>query len=108
MPKPLFTSAGLCCRLDFLSRHYSADILGNIDMFNDLLLRNMYVAYDTPCDRLVSDPELLRGFTDDYCSRSGDFVEPASLSHHMLNLRRLGEAKKGLPRLRRRYRGRNA
>ena len=64
-------------------------------MFNDDLLRRMYVEYDIPCDRLVSNPEILTGFTGDYNSRTDEQVEPAELSHHLLNLRRRGEDKGG-------------
>jgi len=75
--------------------------------FDDGLLREMYIKYDTACDRLVSDPAQLLAFTQDYSERTGQQVEPARLSHRLLSLRKLGEAKGGLPRLRRAYHGRN-
>jgi hypothetical protein len=67
----------------------------------------MYTEYDIPCDRLVSNPSTLAAFAADYAQRTGHAVEQARIAHHMLNLRRLGEGKGGLPRLRRRYNGRN-
>ena len=74
--------------------------------FQDDVLRRMYRQYDTPCDRLVSDPDRLQEFAADYCSRTGKQVAVADLSHRLLNLRRLGEDNGGLPRLRRGYGGR--
>lgn len=75
--------------------------------FDNAILRQMYLEYDIPCDRLVSNPELLHRFTRDYANRAGNGAEAAQLAHHMLNLRRKGEAKGGLSRLRRTYNGRN-
>lgn len=74
---------------------------------NDTVLREMYVERNTPCDRLVSDPARLLSFVEDYAERTGQEVEPAELAHRLLALRKLGEAKGGLPRLRRKYNGRN-
>lgn len=76
-------------------------------MYDDSILRAMYTEYDIPCDRLVSDPAMFGPFASDYIERSGHEVEPAALAHHMLNLRRRGEANGGLRRLRRGYNGRN-
>jgi hypothetical protein len=75
--------------------------------FDDTVLKEMYVGYDTPCDRLVSDPSRLSAFVQDYRNRTGEQVDAAELAHRLLALRKLGEAKGGLPRLRRSYRGRN-
>jgi len=74
---------------------------------DDDILRHMYIEYDTPCDRLVSDPVSLQAFAEDYAQRAGQQVEAARVSHRLLTLRKLGEAKGGLPRLRRAYNGRN-
>lgn len=76
-------------------------------IFDDKLLIGMYVEYNITCDRLVSNPAVLQRFSQDYSGRIGKDVEPANLSHHLLNLRRLGEKSGGLPRLRRNYNGRN-
>jgi hypothetical protein len=75
--------------------------------FNDSVLKQMYIEYNTPCDPLVSDPARLLSFAEDYEERTGQQVEPAQLSHRLLTLRKLGEAKGGLPKLRRKYNGRN-
>jgi hypothetical protein len=74
---------------------------------DDDMLRDMYVEYNAPCDRLVSDPERLQSFAEDYAERTGQQVEAAQVSHRLLTLRKIGEAKGGLPRLRRDYHGRN-
>ena len=76
-------------------------------IFDDNVLKQMYVEYDTPCDSLVSDPASLLSFAEDYVERTGQQVEPVQVSHRLLNLRKLGEAKGGLPKLRRKYSGRN-
>lgn len=76
-------------------------------VFDDGVLKQMYVEYDTPCDPLVSDPSKLLSFAADYGERTGQQVEPAQVSHRLLTLRKLGEAKGGLPKIRRRYNGRN-
>jgi hypothetical protein len=78
-----------------------------MSIFDDDLLRQMYVDYDTPSDRLVSDPAKLRAFVDDYTERTGQQLEPSQIAHRLLTLRKLGEAKGGLTRLRRAYNGRN-
>jgi hypothetical protein len=74
---------------------------------DDSVLREMYVKDNVPCDRLVSDPERLFAFTQAYTDRTGEEIDAADLAHRLLTLRKLGEAKGGLPRLRRDYNGRN-
>ena len=76
-------------------------------LLDDNVLREMYIEYDTACDRLVSDPAKLLSFAEDYAERTGQQTRPAQVSHRLLTLRKLGEAKGGLPRLRRAYHGRN-
>ncbi|MFH1715742.1 MAG: hypothetical protein ABIF19_00190 [Planctomycetota bacterium] len=76
-------------------------------MFDDNVLKEMYIEYNTACDRLVSDPSRLLSFAEDYVQRTGQQVEAARLAHRLLTLRKLGEAKDGLPKLRRKYNGRN-
>jgi hypothetical protein len=76
-------------------------------VLDDNMLREMYVEYNTACDRLVSDPERLLSFTKDYSGRTGQQVEAVQVSQRLLTLRKLGAAKGGLPRLRRNYHGRN-
>ena len=43
-------------------------------MFDDDLLRTMYVEYDIPCDPLVRSPADIARFTSDYTHRSGHAV----------------------------------
>ena len=74
---------------------------------DDNVLKEMYVEYDTACDSLVSDPARLLTFAKDYAERTGQQVEATQESHRLLTLRKLGEAKGGLPKLRRAYHGRN-
>ncbi len=74
---------------------------------DDAILKQMYIEYNTPCDRLVSNPGSLQAFAEDYAQRTGQQVEAARVSHRLLTLRKLGQAKGGLPRLRRAYNGRN-
>jgi len=76
-------------------------------IFNDAVIREMYREYNIPCDTLVSDQEQLLPFAQDYIHRSGQEVELPQLAHRLLTLRKLGEQKRGLPRLRRAYNGRN-
>ena len=71
-------------------------------------LIRLYVEYDTPCDQYLYDPRLLLRFTQEYIARSGDVVSPEDLAYALLNLRKRGQAKGGLPRLRRDYQGRHA
>jgi hypothetical protein len=79
----------------------------SMDNFKDAVLKKMYLEYNTPCDRLVSNPIHLEEFTQDYVERTGHNVDPSLLAHHLLNLRRRGKANGGLDRLRRKYNGRN-
>lgn len=76
-------------------------------IFNDTIIREMYREYSIPCDTLVSDQERLLPFAQDYMQRTDHEVEPKHLAKRLLTLRKLGEDKGGLPRLRRRYNGRN-
>lgn len=78
-----------------------------MNTFDDIVLREMYREYDVPCDTLISDQAQLVPFVAEYADRTGQHVEPSELAHRLLALRKLGEAKGGLPKLRRRYNGRN-
>ena len=69
--------------------------------FNDDVLKKMYVEYDIPCDELVSSSVRLKGFADDYIGRTGHQVQPEAIGRHMLKLRKIGQARGGLPRIRR-------
>lgn len=80
---------------------------GESPVFDDDVLRQMYVETDVPCDSLVSDPQRLSAFAQAYAERTTEEVEPAPLARRLLALRKLGEARGGLPRLRRKYNGRS-
>lgn len=75
--------------------------------FDDIIISDMYQEYNIPCDTLVSDQKQFMSFANDYIHRTGHKVELTHLAHHLLTLRKHGEAKGGLPRLRRIYNGRN-
>ena len=74
--------------------------------FDNAILRQMYLKYNIPADRLVSNPVLLFRFTNEYTTKTGKKVSASELGHTLLNLRKLGEKRGGLPRLRRSYNGR--
>ncbi len=76
-------------------------------IFDDDVLRQMYVETDVPCDSLVSDPARLSAFAQAYAERTAHEVEPAQLAHRLLMLRKRGQARGGLPGLRRRCNGRD-
>jgi len=78
-----------------------------MSVFDDVIIREMYQEYNIPCDTLVSNQKQLLSFVDDYIHRTGHKVELTHLAHHLLTLRKRGEVKGGLPRLRRFYNGRN-
>jgi hypothetical protein len=75
-------------------------------MFDDGVLIKLYEQKHIPADQLVCNPVLMQEFIADYTARTGQNVELPKLSIHLLNLRKRGEAKGGLPRLRRGYNGR--
>lgn len=74
---------------------------GKTPVFDDNALREMYMEYDIPCDRLVSDPAELFYFKQAYTQRTDQEITCKDLAHRLLTLRKLGQAKGGLPRLRR-------
>ncbi len=75
--------------------------------FDDPIIIEMYLEYNIPCDTLICDQELFFPFVEDYIQRTGQQVELPQFAKHLLKLRKCGEAKGGLPRLRRVYNGRN-
>ena len=76
--------------------------------FQDSAIVVVYVEFDVPCDRLVANQAKLLQFRDRYRQMTGHAPDLTELGEHLLNLRRRGEAKGGLPRLRRGYSGRGA
>jgi hypothetical protein len=76
-------------------------------VFDDDVLKQLYAETNVPCDSLVSNPATLSAFARTYAERTTQEVEPAVLARRLLSLRKLGQAKGGLPKLRRMYHGRN-
>ncbi len=67
-----------------------------------------YVRYDTPADRIPANPELAEEFlnlVNDRLPNESKFSQ-AELNSRLINLRRRGQSKGGLPRLRRGFNGR--
>ena len=79
----------------------------DLPVFNDNVLKEMYIEYGVACDSLVSNPSRLLSFTEDYVQRTGQQIESSQLAHRLLTLRKLGQDKGGLPRIRRTHHGRN-
>jgi hypothetical protein len=74
---------------------------------NETLIRSIYKKTNIPVDTLVRDPALVSKFTHEYNKTTGERVADAEMSRCLKNIGRRGEAKGGLPRLRRPYYGRN-
>jgi hypothetical protein len=75
--------------------------------FDDDVLIAMYVEYDIPRDSLIGDSSMLLSFVEDYINRTGHQVNTEQLTRRLFALGKRGEAKGGLPKLRRKYQGRN-
>lgn len=75
----------------------------------DSAIISTYRVFNTPADRIVTDPQIDQDFVErvNKLLRPDDVASLAEINRRLLNLRRLGEAKGGLPRLQRRYNGRN-
>lgn len=67
-----------------------------------------YVSFQTPADRLVSNPAVAAAFAAAVNARlkKDQRVDQVTLNKRLLNLRRRGEDNGGLPRLERSYYGR--
>ncbi len=76
-------------------------------LFNDDILKEMYVEYDTPRDSLIGDSLMLLSFVEDYINRTGHQVNTEQLTRRLFVLGKRGEAKGGLPKLRHKYNERN-
>ena len=73
------------------------------------VVKREYVKFDVPADRIPADPEKAAEFlqrVNRELPQDIHFSLP-ELNTTLINLRRKGEAKGGLPRLRRTYRGRS-
>lgn len=74
----------------------------------DSVIVAQYVEFGIPADNIVADPKVSAEFTRKVNSRlpNADQVDSATVNRRLLNLRKRGEDKGGLPRLERRYNGR--
>lgn len=79
-------------------------------MLLDKAIIKQYLRLDIPVDQILSDPETARQFHQAVNDQiPGDSqVDLFTLNRRLLNLRKRGADKGGLPRLRRSYRGRSA
>lgn len=72
-------------------------------------LKTAYIDFDVPADQIVADPAL----SQEFCRRTNLLLPEQShiasgpdFNRKLLNLRRRGEAKGGLPRIRSQFHGR--
>lgn len=63
----------------------------------DITLRELYLEFDTPADRVLSNPKLAELFFTHVCDRMDVALERETVFKRLLNLRKSGY----LPRLRR-------
>jgi|GEM_PF-545489 len=75
----------------------------------DTVIRQKYEFFDTPVDQIVSDESLAKKFAKLVNAElpDSDKVELTWLKQRLLSLRKRGEDKGGLPRIRRSYFGRD-
>jgi hypothetical protein len=75
----------------------------------DAAILATYRQFNTPADQIVADPAISQDFAVQVNNLlpGGQQATLAEINKRILNLRRRGEEKGGLPRLRRRYNGRN-
>lgn len=69
----------------------------------DNVIIEQYVRFDTPADQIVSDPHVSERFQQAVNAEltPQEQIELPALNRRILNLRKRGEDKGGLPRLRR-------
>ncbi len=63
----------------------------------DIALRQLYLEFDTPADRVLTNPQLAELFFNRVSDRMGVSLEREAVFKRLLNLRKNGD----LPRLRR-------
>lgn len=63
----------------------------------DTTLRKLYLEFDTPADRVLSNPRLAESFFSRVCDQMGESLEREAVFKRLLNVRKNGS----LPRLRR-------
>ena len=74
----------------------------------DSVIVAAYPKFNVPADQIVSDPELAASFQQVVRDKlpEAQRVDLATMNKRLLNLRRRGQGKGGLPRLERGYNGR--
>jgi len=72
------------------------------------VIKSVYVEFRIPADKIVVDPELSQQFTHKVNSKlpPDQQVDVLTVNEHLLRLRKRGAENGGLPRLVRRYNGR--
>ena len=82
----------------------------NISSPQRVAIIKVYMRYPQSADPIIQDPELSEKFCDEVNSEldSTERFAVPQLNRVLHNLRKLGEARGGLPRKQRQYRGRNA
>jgi hypothetical protein len=69
-------------------------------MLNDEVIKELYVKFDIPADRLVIDPVKMGNFRLAYANATSHIPSSPSIARIIIQLRKLGLAKGGLPRIR--------
>jgi hypothetical protein len=77
----------------------------HIDPQTKSLLLEVYADNDCPCDRIVKDDTLARGFRDEFVRRGGLDLSPTQIKDHLLYLRKSKEKTGGLPPIGRSFSG---
>jgi len=74
----------------------------------DQVIRAEYKRFDTPVDQIVSNPELAGEFTASVKAKlpADGEVDIATVNWRLMTLRKRGQDKGGLPRIRNAYKGR--
>jgi hypothetical protein len=76
----------------------------------DSVIVEAYRQFNTPVDQIVADPEIATRFWKAVEQGHGGVLPPGGLAdwnRKLMNMRKRGEDKGGLPRIRREYRGRD-
>ena len=76
----------------------------------DQAIKAEYVVLDVPADGIVATPQLAKKFAEAVNHRlsDGECESLETINKRLLTLRKFGQAKGGLPRLRREYNGRGS
>lgn len=73
----------------------------------DQAIREQYVRFDTPVEGIVANPKVAAEFAQKVkAACPNQKIDVPTVNHRLFTLRKRGEDKGGLPRLRRAYNGR--